>query len=329
MKIFITGASGFIGINLVRRLAKTEHKLYCLVRKTSQVTELNEFGVTLAYGDVTDKNSLLQGMRGCDWVANLANVYSFWEPDNRVYKKVNVDGTRNVMESALETGVSKVLHVSTAGIFGKPKDSPFTEESLVGAVRFSEYSRTKYEGDLIAWEFYQKKGLPLLMVYPGAVLGPCDPKATGKYIKDLINRRLPARVLEDSVMTWVHVKDVAEIILRALENGGNVGEKYLAGNERLSFGQINQMVSEISGVGLPKFRLPDFMVRLNAFILTGIAIVVKRPPLWGMSTDQIGIMKEGFSFDGSKAERELGITYTPVRQALKEMIESCHDRSAD
>lgn len=322
MKIFITGATGFIGTHLVRRLAQTEHKLCCLVRKTSKVGELKKLGVTLALGDVTDKNSLLEGMRDCNWVVNLANIYSFWEPDNRVYKKVNVEGTRNVMESALETDVSKVLHVSTAVIYGKPKDSPFTEESLVGPARFSRYSQTKYEGELVAWEFYEKKRLPLLMVYPGAVLGPGDPKATGKYIDDLINRRLPARVFEGSVMTFVDVRDVAEVIVRALEKQNNLGEKYLVGNNRLSFGEVNQMISELSGVPLPKFRLPDFLVTFNAFFLTQVADIIKKPPLWGMSRDQIRTMKEGFGFDGSKAEKELGITYTPISQALKDALES-------
>ncbi len=125
MKIFITGATGFIGTHLVRRLAQTEHKLCCLVRKTSNIHYLKELGVTLITGDVADRDSLLQGMRGCDWVVNLANVYSYWEPDNRVYKKVNVEGTRNVMECALETGISKMVHVSTAGIYGKPEDFSF------------------------------------------------------------------------------------------------------------------------------------------------------------------------------------------------------------
>lgn len=329
MKIFITGATGFIGTHLVKRLVQSKHELYCLVRKTSNISELDKPGVTLITGDVTDKHSLLKGMKGCGWVVNLANVYSFWEPDNRVYKKVNVEGTRNVMESVLETGVSKVLHVSTAVIYGKPADSPFTEESLVGSVRFSRYSQTKYEGDVVAWEFYEKKGLPLLMVYPGAVLGQGDPKATGKYIDNLINLRLPARVFEDSVMTWVHVKDVAEIIVQALEKEKNIGEKYLAGNDRLSFGEINQMISEISGVRLPRFRLPSPLVTLNAFFLTQVANIIKKPPLWGMSRDQIRTMKEGFRFDGSKAEKELGITYTPICQALKEAIETYHDRPAN
>jgi dihydroflavonol-4-reductase len=261
-------------------------------------------------------------MKGCDWVVNLANIYSFWEPDNRVFRLVNVEGTRNVLESALETGISKVVHISTAGIYGKPADSPFIEESPVGPVRFSQYFQTKYEGDLIAWEFFEKKRLPLLMVYPGAVLGPGDPKATGKYIDDLIHRRLPARVFEDSILTWVHVKDVAEAIVKALEKENNLGEKYLVGKYRLSMREINEMIKEISGVPLPKFHLPDPLVTLNAFFLTQVANIIKKPPLWGMSRDQIRTMKEGFRFDGSKAERELGITYAPVRVALEEAIAS-------
>jgi dihydroflavonol-4-reductase len=322
MKIFITGATGFIGTHLVNRLAQTEHELICLVRKTSNISQLEKLNLTLIRGDVTDRDSLLEGMRGCQWVINLANIYTFWEPDKRVYTDVNIGGTRNVMECALELGVSKVVHVSTGGIYGKPAVCPFCEESEVGPVRFSEYFRTKYEGDLIAWDMYEKKGLPLVMVYPGGVLGPGDPKPSGQYIKDLIFRRLPARVFEDSVLTWVHVRDVAEVILRAAEKENNIGEKYLAAKHQLSLGEMNQMVSEISGVPLPKFCLPDFMVKVNATLLTFLSNITKKPPMWGMAKDQIRTMKEGFVIDGSKAERELGITYTPVRVAIEEAIAS-------
>ncbi|MCJ7498366.1 MAG: NAD-dependent epimerase/dehydratase family protein [candidate division Zixibacteria bacterium] len=325
MKIFITGATGFIGTHVVRRLAQTQHKMFCLARKTSDVTHLKELGATLTPGDVTDKESLLKGMIGCDWVVNLANLYSFWESDRKIYTKVNIEGTRNIMESALEKGISKVVHISTAGIFGKPADCPFTEDSTVGPVQFSEYSRTKYEGDLIAWELYEKKKLPLVMVYPGAVLGPGDPKTTGKYIKDLMGRKLPATVFNDSIMTFVHVRDVAETIVRATEKENNIGEKYLAGKYQLTFGEINKMISEISSVPLPKISLPSFLVMVNAKLLTSLANLIKKPPIWGMSVDQMKVMKESFRFDGSKAERELGITYTPIRIALEEAIASYNE----
>jgi dihydroflavonol-4-reductase len=253
-------------------------------------------------------------------VINLANVYSFWEPDPSVYRSVNVEGTKNVMESALEAGVSKVVHISTCGIYGKPKDIPFTEESEVGPVRFSEYFRTKYEGDQIAWELYNSKKLPLVMVYPMAVLGPEDPKTTGQYIRRILQRRLPARVLEDSIFTFVHVRDVAEVIYRAVMKDGNIGEKYLAGKFQHTFGETNRMISEISGVRLPLFCLPDFLVVLNAWLLTKVADVIKRPPIWGMAIDQIRAMKEGVCADGTKVERELNIEYTPIRDAVKDAV---------
>ena len=322
MRIFITGATGFIGSHVAQRLAQSKHELRCLVRKTSDVATLRELGATLIPGDVTDKNSVLRGMEGCSSVVNLAGLYSFWAPERRHYAATNVEGVRNVMESVLETGVYKVVHVSTVGIYGKPSDVPFTEESPVGPVRFSEYFQTKYEGDLVAWDLYKNRKLPLVMIYPAAVVGPGDPKATGRYINELIHRRLPARVLEHSVLTFVHVLDVAEVIVRALEKENNIGEKYFVGKERLSFGEINAMVSELSGVSLPKMRLPDSVVMLNATLLTWLASIIKRPPPWGMSVDQMRTMKEGFRVDGRKVEKELCLEYTPVRVALQEAIAS-------
>jgi dihydroflavonol-4-reductase len=326
MKTFITGATGFIGSHLLKRLSQTKHELHCLVRRITPVSEqLKSLGTTVVMGDVTDRASVLRGMRGCDWVFHLAGLYSFWEPNNRIFKEINVDGTRNVMECALETKVSKVVHVSTAGIYGKPVDCPFTEESKIGPVRFCEYFRTKYESDLIVWDLCKNKSLPVVVVYPTAVLGPGDPKATGKYIADLIQRRLPATVLNDAIITFVHVKDVAEVIVRVAEKQNNIGEKYLVGKHQMSFGEINHMVSEISGVPLPKLRFPDSVTMFNAVLLTGLANIVKKQPPWGMSIGQIKVMREGFRVDGSKAERELGISYTPIRLALEEAIASYHN----
>lgn len=121
-------------------------------------------------------------MHGCDSVVHLANIYSFWEPDKRIYTQVNVEGTCNVMECALEVGVRKVVHVSTALVYGKPADSPFTEGSPAGPQLFSEYARTKAAGDRIVWELHKKAGLSLVVIYPGGVLGPGDTKSTGQYI---------------------------------------------------------------------------------------------------------------------------------------------------
>ncbi len=320
MRMFITGATGFIGTHLVKRVAQIGHEMVCLVRKTSDVSTLEEVGAALVTGDVTDKESLVQGMRGCEMVINLANLYTFWVPEPQVYAEVNIRGTRNTAEAALETGVHKFLHLSTALIFGKPFDMPFTEESIVGPVRFSEYARTKYQGDQAVWELTETEGLPLVMIYPGAVLGPGDGKPSGRYIQDLLWCRTPATALHAAILTWVHVRDVVEAIEKALTKENNLREKYLIGKEQLSLREFNAMISEASGVPLPRMRLPDSVVTASAVFLTWLASLTRRTPIWGMSQDQIRTIKEGFRFDGSKAERELGITYTPVHVALEEAI---------
>jgi dihydroflavonol-4-reductase len=322
VKVFITGSTGFIGKRVVKRLSETDHEVYCLVRKTSHTHELEKFGVNRVYGDITDKRSVLAGMKGCDWVIHGAAIYSFWEPNKRAFIDVNVTGTRNVMEACLESGVTKVVHVSSTIIFGKPTDFPFNEESAPGPVRFSVYAQTKYEADNIAWELHRAQGLPLVVIYPALVVGPGDVKATGKYILRLIQRKMPATVFEDAVMTLVHVQDVAAAIVRALEKENNIGEKYIVGKYQHTVGELNRLISEISGAPLPRFRMPGALALLSAHFLTAIANLTKRPPMWDMSVGEIRTMQNSLRADGGKAERELGIAYTPIRMALEEAVAS-------
>jgi nucleoside-diphosphate-sugar epimerase len=315
MKIFITGGTGFIGRYTVELLSKTNHQLVLLTRKSSNTSFLNEINnenITTTAGDLTDEESLLNGMKSCDAVINIAALYSFWEPDKKRYSGINIKGTQNVMECALKSGVKKIVHISTAGVFGKPSEEPFNEESAAGPVQFSEYFRTKYEGDRIAWDLYKNKGLPLVVIYPVCVLGPGDPNASANYVQNLINRRLPATVFKNKVFSFVCVKDVAQAIVSALEKENNFGEKYLVGNTRLKWKEINKLINGMSGVPLPKLNLPDVITMMNAYLLTGLANIIKRPPLWDMSVDQMKVMKAGFNVDGTKAERKLGIKYTSI-----------------
>ena len=321
MKIFITGGTGFIGTHLVKCLAQTDHELVCLARRTSDVSTLQEVGATIVTGDVTDKGSLLAGMQGCNWVVNLANLFLFWVRDEQVYTEVNVKGTQNVMESALETGIAKVVHVSSAAVWGKT-DWPISEETPMGVQRASQYARTKYEGDRITWRLHEERGLPLVMVYPAAVIGADDPKATGRYVQNLVRHRMPAQVLTNAPFSFVYVGDVCAAILRALEKEGNIGEKYLVSGANLTFGEINRLVSDVAGVRLPMLHLPDAVTAFNARFLTAVANLTKRPPWLDLSVDQVSLMKQGFVIDGRKAERELGLRYTPIRRALEEAITS-------
>lgn len=325
MRVFVTGATGFIGRHVVRRLIQRGHQVCGLVRPTSDRRALCDLPLELAFGDVTDKASIAAGIGGCDWLIHLANLYSFWEADRHRFFAVNVTGTRNVLEAALDAGVSKAVHISSVVGYGKPSDRPFTEQSAPGQTLFSEYARTKVEGDRIAWELYETRRLPLVVIYPGAVLGAGDPKATGQYIANLVHHRMPAQVFPDKVMTFVHVRDVAEAICRAAEKTDDVGERYLVGAEQLSFHEINEMVAAAAGIRPPRMTLPEPIATMTAELLTGVANLIKRPPLWGLSHDLAQTMKAGFQFDGGKAARELGITYTPVRAAIEEAVAAIAD----
>lgn len=321
MKIFITGGTGFIGTYMVNRLNQTQHELHCLARKKSNTQFLKKIGAKIIQGDVTDKESLLKGMDGCDWVAHLASSFVFWVPDNKAFSDVNINGTKNVMESALEKDISKVVYVSTAAVYGNAK-WPITEETPVGTERASKYVQTKYEGDLIAWDLYKKSKLPLVVIYPSAVVGANDPKACGRYFNNYAKGRMPAQVLTKFNFPFVHVKDVAEAIVQALEKKNNIGEKYIVSAENHTFGEINQMIREISGTKLPIFNLPTWATLMTSYLLTGIANIIRKPPIWDLSVDQVKLMKQDFKIDGSKAERDLGIQYTSVYDGIKESIES-------
>ena len=321
MKIFITGATGFIGKQVIRIVSESEHEVVCLVRKSSMGKEhLRHSKIRIVEGDVRNKQSVLEGMKGCDWVFHIAGHYSFWEPDDRIYREINVTGTTNVMECALENKVSKVVHVSTILVFGNPLDEPFNEKSEPGRVRFSTYAQTKFEGDQIVMNFYKHHGLPVVIIYPCSVCGEGDPKPSGKYVSDLINKRLPATVLHDATLTFVHVNDVAQGIVRAAQKPDNLGEKYILGKDAVNFQLLNQWISEISGVSLPKLYMPDALTMFIAKVFTLLSKLTGESPPWGMSVDQMKTMREGVKADGSKAERELGFTYTPFRKALEEKI---------
>jgi len=319
MRVFITGATGFIGTRLVKRLSATDHELRCLARQTSDVQPLEAAGIDITFGDIIDKESVVRGMQGCDWVVHLASSFEFWVPDRQVYQAVNIDGVRNVMESALATNVKKVVLVSTAAVFGN-SPWPITEESEFGPLCASRYAQTKREGEMIAWRMHEEEGLPLVVIYPGAVIGADDPKAAGRYLRKIALGKMPAQVAVDSVFPWVHVQDVCEAIVRALETDGNIGEKYLVNAANLTWGEMNRLICAVSGSKPPRLRLPNWATVMSARLLTGIADLFKKPPLLDLSVDQVALMMLGGEVDGSKAERELGFTYTPIREAVADAV---------
>jgi dihydroflavonol-4-reductase len=319
MKVCLTGATGFVGRHVAQLLAERDHQVRCLVREQSDTRLLEELGpdFELVTGDVLEPKSLEAFCNGADWLIHCAGYRDFWHPSREFYFDLNCRGVENVMQAALAAKLQKVVHVSTPLAYGTPKQMPFDEDSPAGP-HHSDYARSKYLGDCAAWRLFEEQGLPLTIVYLAAVIGAGDPRPTME-VRRIAEGRIPALVGADAEFIYVHVRDAALAIFRAAENPHSVGQRYLVGGERATTREYFGIISDLTGVPLPRFNVPAGFILPLARLMTAIARRTgRRPPV---SEDIIRTTLAGsLLFDGGKAERELGIRYTPLRTALAEAV---------
>ena len=318
-KVCLTGATGFVGRHVAQLLAQRGHRVRCLVREQSNTTFLEDLGDHFEFvtGDILEPRTLEAFFEGADWLIHCAGYRDFWHPSREFYFDLNCRGAENVMRAALAAKLEKVVHVSTPLAYGTPSEMPFDEDSAAGP-HHSDYARSKYLGDCSAWRLFEEKGLPLTIVYLAAVIGAGDPRPTME-VRRFAEGRIPALVGADTTFIYVHVRDAALAIVRAAENTNSVGQRYLVGGQRATTREYFQIISDLTGVPLPRFNVPDAVILPLARLLTAIARWTGgRPPV---PEDIIRTTLAGsLLFDGSKAERELGIRYTPLRTALAEAV---------
>lgn len=221
------------------------------------------------------------------------------------------------MRAALAAKVKKVVHVSTPLAFGVPSYMPFDEDTPAGPQQ-SDYARSKYLGDCAAWRLYLEEGLPLTIVYLAAVIGAGDPRPTME-VRNFAEGRIPALIGADKTYTYVHVRDAALAIVRAAEKADSIGQRYLVGGERATTREYFQIISDLTGVPVPKINIPESVVFPVAKLLTAVSRWTGQRPL--IPEDLVRTSAAGsLLFDGRKAQRELGIRYTPLRTALAEAV---------
>ena len=320
MKVIITGATGFVGKATVNALVERGHSVRCFVRETSDTSALPQHNASIITGDLFSDTDLDKAMHGCDALVHLANVYSFWEPNPGVYDQVNINGTIQVMRAASRSFLGHIVHISSAVVYGNAVPQPYNELTQYGSERFSQYADSKFYGEKFAEKFRDEEGLPVTILQPASILGAGDIKSSGRQVQNYLRRIYPARAFLETKVTYVHVNDVAEAIVRVLENPKTIGHRYLIGNEAITHEQYLQKISDVSGVKLPKLVLPDWAALFLAEAITVHANRKRKPPLWGFSLDMAKTFQAGFHVDGSRASRELGLEYTPIMEALEESI---------
>jgi dihydroflavonol-4-reductase len=326
MKCLVTGASGFIGANLVHELNARGHQVKALVRASSDLRALAGSDCEQVTGDVGDEAIVLSALQGCDWCFHVAASYHLWLKDYAPMYAANVEGTRKVIEAAGKAGCSRIVYTSTVGCIGLPRaDSkgrvvPTDESTPAGEAQMSNhYKRSKWRAEQVALGLAQK-GLPVVIVNPSAPIGPRDvkPTPTGKVIVDFVNRKMPAYL--DTGLNWVHVRDVAAGHVLAAEKG-RIGERYILGSAEgnWTMKEAFAVLQEITGVPAPKMRVPYSVALGAAFVDEGISALTGKPPKAPLAG--VRMAKYKMFFNPAKAIRELGLPQTPPRQALADAVD--------
>ena len=324
--VAMTGATGFVGRHVVARLLEEPNvRLRCLVRSPSRIEPIRAYldRVELITGDVCRPSTLEPLMRGAWGVVNLAGYRDFWSRRRARFYELNVRGAENVFRAALRAEVATVVQVSTPLAYGVPATIPFDEDTEPGP-HPSDYARSKHLADLVGWRMHAHDSLPLTAVHLAAVIGPGDPCPTME-VRRAVDEKLPALVGADTRFTYLYVRDAAEAIVRALLSETSVGRRFLIGTERATTREYFEIIGELAGVSVPKLNLPEVALFPVARALEGISQVTgKRPllPLDILKTTAAGSLL----FDGSRAVNELGMTYTPLREALREAVVEIQSR---
>jgi len=325
MNCFVTGASGFIGANLVHELVARGHRVRALLRPGCDERGLGGVNFERVEGEIGDRATLQKGMRGCDWCFHAAASYHLWLPNYVPMYAANVDGTRNVIEAAASAGCSRIVYTSTVGCIGLPNTvngtvTPTDETTPVSEAEMNnDYKLSKWKAELIAREL-AARGAPVIIVNPSAPVGPRDvkPTPTGRIVADFLNRRMPAFV--DTGLNWVHVRDVAVGHILAAEKG-RIGERYILGNAAGNWTMIEalKVLAEITGLRAPKIQVPYVVALAAAHAGETLSRLTGKPPRAPLAG--VRMAKHKMFFSPAKAIRELGLPQTPPKQALADAVD--------
>ncbi|HET6520464.1 MAG TPA: hopanoid-associated sugar epimerase [Geminicoccaceae bacterium] len=321
MTALVTGATGFVGSAVARRLLQAGEAVRVLVRPTSDRRNLADLPgrAEVAVGDLGDRGSLERALRGCRVLYHVAADYRLWARRPDELYATNVDGTRALLLAAGAAGVERIVYTSSVATLGVPGDGrPGDEGSPVAlADMIGHYKRSKFLAEEEVRRLVREHGLPVVIVNPSAPIGPRDvrPTPTGRLVVEAARGRIPAVV--DTGLNVVHVDDVALGHLLAFERG-RVGERYVLGGHDVMLADLVGRIAAIAGRRPPRFRLPHGAVLPVAYAAEAVARLTGREPL--ATVDGVRMARKRMFFTSARAERELGYRARPAEEALRDAV---------
>jgi dihydroflavonol-4-reductase len=320
MKCFVTGATGFLGSHVARLLLAQGAELRLLVRPTSRLENVADLEAERIVGDLRDSESLMKGMRGCEFVFHVAADYRLWAPNGQELYNSNVEGTRNVLRAASETGVRRVIYTSSVATMGFGNNGRVTDESTPVTLSnmIGDYKRSKFMAERLVIEA-ARGGQNVVMVNPTTPIGERDikPTPTGQIVVDFLRRKFPAYL--DTGLNLVDVMDCAQGHLLAMEKSVP-GERYILGGENLTLKQILDRLAAVTGLPSPKVKLPYAVAYATGVVDTLVTGKIRnREPR--VTLDSVRMGRKKMFVTSAKAERDLGWTPRPVDGALRRAVE--------
>jgi dihydroflavonol-4-reductase len=324
MQAFVTGSTGLLGSNLVRELVDRGYGVKALVRSGDKAKHLlgDLPKVQFIQGDLRHIAAFAHELRGCDVLFHTAAYFreSYGLGDHwPQLKRLNIDATIELLEAAEKAGVRKAIYVSSSGCIGRNADgSPGNESTPPGPVTFSNlYFKSKLMAEEAVANFLQRHTLPVVLICPGAMLGPQDaaPTELGQFVLDYLQGKIPA--LLAGGMPSVDARDVAIAMVNAVGDGRS-GERYLIGGRYASMADLMGTLATVSGVPAPKQKIPGVMMRVLAVFCGWMGRLTGQKPAIPM--EGVKIMLAALAYDSTKAQHELGAQFRPLEVTLRDMV---------
>jgi dihydroflavonol-4-reductase len=315
-RVFVTGGTGVIGTALVTALLARGDEIVGLARSDASAHTLRGRGIETVRGETWDQETMTTGMQGCDLAFHVAGVNSLCVTDPAPMERANIDGAVAAVRAAAAAGVPRLVHTSSAATIGEPAGTIGTEWTKPRGWFLSTYERTKTEGEDAALQAARETGQDVVCVNPSSVQGPGRAGGTGRFLLLFLDGRL--KVFVDTNMSLVDIDDCVAGHLLAAERGV-AGERYLLSGIRMTMTDALAMAAEVAGIDAKPRLAPRAVATIGgACVEAAFRLRGKRPPV---CREMVRTLLHGHRYDGSRAERELGLSYTPAVETLRKTID--------
>lgn len=319
MKILVTGADGLLGSNLVRELLSRGHAIRAFVQPGRQQKTLEGLPIEKSAGNLLNPDEVIKAAEGCEAIIHCAASTAVWPIRSEIINKVNIDGTKNIIEAVYKNNIQRLIYVGTANSFGfGSKSQPGVEGNPYKSATYGlDYMDSKYKAMQVVLEEVKTNKLPAVIVNPTFMFGPYDSTpSSGAMIVALYKGKVPGYT--KGGRNYLRAKDAAVAIANALTKG-SVGECYILGNENLSYREIFTKISNTIGVKPPSLAIPSVFAKLYGRIGSIIGNVTGNAP--AISYPLARISADEHYYNPAKARTELGLPQTPVETGIRESFE--------